>query len=335
MKSKLVWLLFVAVAACAVAAAVSIWNRRAGSSRVPDFRLVDRTGKTVTRRDLLGEVWIAEFIFTRCQASCPRMYSAMDELRRRLPGIRFVSFTVDPEHDTPQHLADWAPTMGLAHENWYWLSGVSRDEMQRIAHGFNRPGSSTGEEIVHSERFFLVDRYGRFRESYPVINSLTLARDEAVLQAVAADVYRLLGAPYLPVTKLPAANAALNGTSFVLLLLGIRFIKAKMVGAHKAAMLSALGVSGLFLVSYLTAHYFLGSTPYGGEGWRRPVYFTILISHTVLAALVAVLAPLTVYYAFRDQIDRHKGLAKVTFPIWLYVSLTGVVIYFMLYGGPY
>jgi len=332
MKAKLVWMLFVVVAACGIAATVAVWNHRAGSARAPDFRLVDRTGKTVTRRDLVGEVWIAEFIFTRCQASCPRMYSAMDALRRRLPGVRFVSFTVDPDHDTPQHLAEWTPKMGVAVDGWYWLSGAPRDEMQRIAHGFNRPGTSTAEEIVHSERFFLIDRYGRFRESYPVINSLTLARDEEVLRQVEADVQKLLDAPFLPVTKLPAANAVMNGTSFVLLVLGISFVKAKKVGAHKAAMLAALGVSGLFLVSYLTTHYFLGSTAYPGQGWRRPVYFSILISHTILAGLVAVLAPITVYRAFRDQIDRHKALARVTFPMWLYVSVTGVVIYFMLYG---
>lgn len=331
MKAKLVWVLFVVVAASAIAAAVAVWNRRAEKARAPDFKLVDRTGKTVTRRGLLGEVWVGEFVFTRCQYSCPKMYSAMDALRRRVPGLRTISFSVDPDHDTPAHLAEWTPKMGVAAEDWYWLSGAPREEMQRIAKGFNRPGSSTGEEIVHSERFFLVDKYGRLRESYPVIDAATLGRDEGELARLEADVRRLQAEPFLPVTKLPAANAAMNATSFVLLVAGILFVKAKKIGAHKGAMLAALSVSGLFLVSYLTTHYFLGSTAYPGLGWRRPLYFTILISHTILAGVVAVLAPIVVYRAFREQIDRHKALAKVTFPMWLYVSVTGVVIYFMLY----
>jgi uncharacterized membrane protein YozB (DUF420 family) len=96
-------------------------------------------------------------------------------------------------------------------------------------------------------------------------------------------------------------------------------------------MLAALAVSALFLVSYLTAHHFIGSTPYPGLGAMRTVYFAILISHTVLAALIVPLAMVTVYRALQEDFDRHRALAKWTFPIWLYVSVTGVVIYFMLY----
>lgn len=331
MKAKLVWILFVVLAAGGVAAAVQVWNRRAGSRRAPDFRLVDRTGKEVSRRDLMGEVWLAEFIFTRCEHSCPKMYSAMDAVLRKVPEARYVSFTVDPEHDTPEHLAKKVPTLGIDHASWHWLSGAPREEMQRIAHGFLRPASAGREEIVHSERFFLVDRYGRMRASYPVIDSFTLVRDEGVMAQLEGDLRKVLAETYLPVTRLPSLNACLNGTSFVLLVTGLCFIKAKRVGAHKAAMLGALTTSGVFLVSYLTAHYYLGSTPYRGQGGMRPVYFTILLSHTVLAALVAVLAPITVYRAFRQQIDRHKALARWTLPLWLYVSVTGVVIYFMLY----
>jgi protein SCO1 len=330
MKEKLLWTIFVVLVACGLAAAIQTWNRRAGKARAPDFRLVDRTGKTVTRRDLIGEVWLAEFIFLRCQASCPKMYSAMDAIRAKVPEARYVSFTVDPEHDTPEEMAKKLPTLGLDQPGWWWLSGASREEMQRVAHGFLRPASTT-EEIVHSEHFFLVDRYGRVRGSYPVIDALTLARDPEVMARLEADLRTRLAEPYLPVTKLPAVNASLNATSFVLLVIGLCLIKAKRVGAHKAAMLSALASSSLFLVSYLTAHYFLGATPYAGEGWRRPVYFTILISHTVLAAVIVPLAGITLYRAFREQFDRHRRIASWTLPLWLYVSVTGVVIYFMLY----
>jgi putative membrane protein len=98
-------------------------------------------------------------------------------------------------------------------------------------------------------------------------------------------------------------------------------------------MLGALVVSTLFLASYLTAHYYLGSTKYTGEGPMRTVYFAILLSHTILAALIVPLAGVTVYRAFQGTFDRHKAVARWTLPLWLYVSVTGVVIYFMLYGG--
>jgi protein SCO1/2 len=336
-KQKLPWAVCVVLVACAIAVAIQMWNRRAENARLPDFHLVERSGREVSRRSLLGQVWVADFVFLKCTWSCPKMYSAMDALLQRVPEARYVSFSVDPEHDTPEFMAKTLPTLGIDKEAWYWLSGASREEMQRIALGFMRP-ASTGEEIVHSERFFLVDRYGRIRASYPVLLVETLAdgklvvrRDEAVLKQLEEDLRKLLSEPYLPVARLPAANAMMNSTTFVLLVTGLCFIKAKKIGAHKAAMLGALTVSGLFLVSYLTAHYFLGSTPYPHHDWRRPVYFTILISHTILAGVVAVLAPVTVYRAFRDQIDRHRRLAKVTLPMWLYVSVTGVVIYFMLY----
>jgi uncharacterized membrane protein YozB (DUF420 family) len=123
----------------------------------------------------------------------------------------------------------------------------------------------------------------------------------------------------------------LNAASGVFLILGLLLIKAGKPGAHKACMLAALVASALFLVSYLTAHHFLGSTPYPGQGALRKIYFSILISHTILAALIVPLALVTVYRAFREDFARHRAIAVWTFPIWLYVSVTGVVIYFMLY----
>lgn len=331
MKAKLPWLLFVALAACAVAAAVHLWNRRANRHRVPDFRLVERSGRTVSRRDLIGQVWVADFVFTSCQRTCPAMNSHMYGLQDKAPGARFVSFTVDPRRDTPEHLATWVATQRLSKGSWDWLGGASHETMQEVANGFLLPAGRNREEIVHSARFVLVDRYGRIRGFYRVVDEESLEPVEPELARLEADLKGLLRQPALPVKKLPAVNACLNGTSFVLLCLGLACIKAKKVGAHKACMLGALTVSAIFLVSYLTVHYFLGSTAYPGQGWLRPVYFSILLTHMVLAGVVAVLAPLTVYRALRQQIDRHKSLARVTFPIWLYVSVTGVVIYFMLY----
>ena len=133
----------------------------------------------------------------------------------------------------------------------------------------------------------------------------------------------------------PALNAALNTTSAVLLSCGYVFIRKKRVAAHRACMLLALLASTLFLVSYLTYHARAGSVPYRGTGWSRPLYFTILISHTLLAAAVVPLALVTVTRALRGRFDRHVPIARVTLPIWFYVSVTGVIIYMMLYGPPH
>ena len=130
---------------------------------------------------------------------------------------------------------------------------------------------------------------------------------------------------------LPSLNAGLNATSALLLILGFIFIRQGAWTAHALCMCSAMGTSTLFLISYLTYHYFHGATPFPGQGWVRPVYFTILISHTVLAALVPPLAIVTLTRALRSQFDRHAKIARWTFPIWLYVSVTGVLIYGMLY----
>jgi uncharacterized membrane protein YozB (DUF420 family) len=135
----------------------------------------------------------------------------------------------------------------------------------------------------------------------------------------------------IPISSLPAVNATLNATSAVLLLSGYFFIRQRRITAHKACMVSALGVSVLFLLSYLYYHYHHGSTPFPGHGWARGLYFTILISHIILAAAVLPLALVTVTRAWRQQFDRHVRIARWTLPIWLYVSVTGVAIYWMLY----
>jgi uncharacterized membrane protein YozB (DUF420 family) len=130
---------------------------------------------------------------------------------------------------------------------------------------------------------------------------------------------------------LPTLNALLNATSAIFLVAGYCFIRQRNTSAHRACMVAAFTVSILFLISYLTYHYYAGTTRFSGQGWVRPVYFTILISHTVLAAVVPLLAPVTLFHALRQNFARHKGVARWTLPIWLYVSVTGVVIYWLLY----
>ncbi len=133
------------------------------------------------------------------------------------------------------------------------------------------------------------------------------------------------------ITDLPSINAFLNVTSAVLLLVGYLFIRRRNVRAHQISMTLAFAVSVLFLFSYLIYHYHAGATRFGGQGWVRPFYFSILLSHTVLAAFVPALAVLTLRRAWKAQFARHRRIARWTLPIWLYVSVTGVVIYLLLY----
>ncbi len=135
----------------------------------------------------------------------------------------------------------------------------------------------------------------------------------------------------LTLSDLPTLNATLNGISFAILLTGYYFIRQGKITAHKTCMLSALAASILFLTSYLVYHYNVGSVRFTKEGWIRPVYFTILISHTILAVTVVPLAVVTLYRAWKEKFTKHVKIARWTLPIWLYVSVTGVIIYLMLY----
>jgi putative membrane protein len=130
---------------------------------------------------------------------------------------------------------------------------------------------------------------------------------------------------------LPHLNAALNAASGLLLLAGLYFIRRGRVSAHRACMLSALVVSGLFLISYVTYHLQYGSVKFAGQGVARPIYFFILITHVVLAAAIVPLVFVTARRALRADFARHRKIARWTYPLWLYVSVTGVVVYFMLY----
>jgi uncharacterized membrane protein YozB (DUF420 family) len=132
-------------------------------------------------------------------------------------------------------------------------------------------------------------------------------------------------------SSFPALNAGLNATSGLLIVLGVILIKQKAWTAHAITMLLAMLVSILFLASYLYYHYHHGATPFPHRGWIRTAYFSILISHTVLAVTVPPLAAAALVPALKRRFEQHVKLARITFPIWLYVSVTGVVIYWMLY----
>ena len=135
----------------------------------------------------------------------------------------------------------------------------------------------------------------------------------------------------MSVTDLPALNATLNAISFVFLVTGYVFIRRGRVPQHRACMLAAFACSVLFLISYLVYHAQVGSVRFQGTGTVRTFYFAVLLTHTVLAAAVPPLALITLVRALRQRFDRHRAIARWTLPIWLYVSITGVVVYWMLY----
>jgi putative membrane protein len=135
----------------------------------------------------------------------------------------------------------------------------------------------------------------------------------------------------MSVADLPALNATLNALAATCLLAGFVFIRRGRVEAHRAAMLGALAFSAAFLVSYLVYHYHAGSRPFTGQGVVRVVYFVILLTHIVLATVMVPMVLVTVSRALARRFDRHRRIARWTWPVWMYVSVTGVLVYLMLY----
>jgi putative membrane protein len=168
------------------------------------------------------------------------------------------------------------------------------------------------------------------RKANRVINTLAIAIPVAVALMLGIRLKVDLGSW---TNSLPFLNAIINSLTSVLLLLGLYFIKQKNVAAHRLTMLSAFTLGAVFLVSYILYHITHESTPFGGEGWVRPVYYFLLISHIGLSIVVVWFVLRAVYFALSGQITRHKAIVKWAYPIWLYVSITGVIVYLMI--SPY
>jgi uncharacterized membrane protein YozB (DUF420 family) len=131
--------------------------------------------------------------------------------------------------------------------------------------------------------------------------------------------------------SLPAVNASLNGACTILLVCGFFAIRARRISLHRFFMLTAFCCSAIFLILYLYFHFHAGIIRFGGQGWIRPVYFTILITHTTLAVVIVPLVLITLSRALRERFEKHRAIARWTLPLWLYVSITGVVVYWLLY----
>jgi len=302
------------------------------------FRLVERSGRVVTDADLADRVWVASFIFTHCPLSCPRISSVMKGLQGRFAGsgVRLVSVTVDPERDTPTVLAAYARRFGAEADRWWFLTGPKPEVVELVTGRFKlglqaaseADRAAGAEAISHSDRLALVDRgkvVGYFDST-----------DPGAVNALVSQARRRAGRPAPGwVRRLPAVNATLNGSCALLLALGWVLIRTGNVRAHAATMIACVVVSSLFLACYLVYHFQVGSVAFRGVGPVRLAHFTILLSHTLLATFgVVPLVTLTLTRALRRRFALHAQVARLTFPIWMYVSVTGVVIYWMLYQLP-
>lgn len=284
--------------------------------------------------------------------------------------LKMVTITVNPEEDTVDIMSKYAEIWGADPERWIFATGEPEDIWKLIREGFKitawenvGTAREPGMEFAHDNNIIHVSSegkiLGRYNSTDPkemsVLRNVLKGKQEtpeefrpAVIEAKAAQEKSVRdyvnSKPVDPLEKLPnwarrlpATNAMLNALATLLLVLGYSAIKVKMTGLHKKVMLYAFGVSCLFLVSYLTYHYALHhyagirGKPFEHTGPIKTVYFSILISHVFLAALVPVLAVVTIVKGLRQNWESHKRWARVTFPIWLYVSITGVVIYWMLY----
>jgi protein SCO1/2/putative membrane protein len=317
----------------------------------PRFALTDQQGRPFSSEALRGNVWIADFVFTSCAGPCPLMSQRMSELQTALADaeeVRFVSFTVDPERDTPEVLREYAAAYD-AGPRWTFLTG-DRDAIYDMSlNGFKLtavdqrsvesgadaaalatapavPREQFDHMIMHSTNFVLVDHAGAIRGYF---NSIEPDRVDA-LQRAARVLARDVRVPPA-VSMLPAVNATLNGAATLLLIFAFIAIRQRNIGLHATLMMAAVASSILFLASYVTYHAFAGSTRFTETGVIRGVYLFILLTHVVLAVVIVPLVIMVLRHALGRRFDKHRRLARVTLPLWLYVSITGVVVYWMLY----
>jgi protein SCO1/2/putative membrane protein len=327
---------------------------------VGSFELTERNGQKVTDQTLRGKVWIASFLFTRCSPlpdggppPCPQVARTLEDLQKKLrlsrrDDIRLVTFTVDPDHDQPKELQVYARAFHADPDKWLFLTG-SREQIYRLLRedfkvgvaAKQPPGETKRVEIDHSTRLVVVDQNGHIRGYFEGLPSRDqqgkeyLAEFEESQKRLRQTVAALTRGPI----DFPLLNASLNAAAGVLLLLGFAAIRRRQIALHKACMLTALVVSATFLGCYLYYHlviqkgqptHFSDRAPEAPR-WVGLTYLAILGSHTLLAALVAPLALYVTWQGLRGNLARHVRVARWTLPLWLYVSVTGVVVYWMLY----
>lgn len=316
----------------------------------PGFKLTDQAGKPLAADDLKGKVYVADFFFTSCAGPCPLMTSKMIQLAKKVdhPDLRFVGFSVDPETDTPERLRSYLDERQFADPRLHFLTGP-RTDIYEVARGFKLaaiPGNAE-HRIFHSDRFMVVDRQGRVVGTYRPLDKESFDRMLVDLPKVLAGTavppppddgppatrtsHGVAGLPE-HLRFFPALNASLNGTAGICLVIAFVLVKRRRYAAHAVFMSIAVLCSAAFLACYVTFHTLKeGVLTRFPEHAVRPAYQVILLTHTVLAAVVLPLIIMTVTRAAKRQWDRHVRIARPTFFIWLYVSATGVLVYWMLY----
>lgn len=316
---------------------------------VPDFRFVERSGEELTRDDLLGAPWIAVPFFVGCTGPCP---SVTSDLRAELvgaldgSGVKIVSFSVDPEFDTPERLREYAAQYDIGpDEPWLFVTGEAGEMERFLLEGLKtsfmrseEAGVEYGQSITHTTRVPLIDPQGRIAGWYQVSRQALAGQAEGATFEEALGLLRdralALAAP-AGGSPLPRVNAILNGTAAVLLLIGWFAIRAGRRELHGKLMGLAFLVSAAFLASYLYYHgvvqRVVGPVRFQGTGVAKTAYYVLLASHVILAIVNLPMVLRTLWLAHKEDWERHKRLARKTFPIWLYVSVTGVLVYLILY----
>lgn len=300
-----------------------------------NFTLTDRSGQIVHARDLRGFIWVAQFFYpgcNECGKNLPTM-RRLQEIYRGKPYVRIVSFAL--EHGDAETLNKFAADQNAEPGQWLFLADKDKNQMHDVVrHSFStqvirRVNPSAEDLLGHSTRLILIDANG-------IMVGQLDATDPSAADALAVEIEKLRMRQSIPIAAgdMPRCNAVLNASCTVLLLLGWIAIRLRYVTLHKMLMLLALSVSMVFLASYLFYHFavmHMEPTRFRGEGAARYVYFGILISHTILAITVAPMAIYITVQGLRNAIPQHVKVARWTLPIWLYVSVTGVVVYWMLY----
>ena len=326
---------------------------------VLDFSFDDSRGGTFALADLKGQPWVGVPFFLRCTGPCPSITRDIREhLHDQLDGtdIKIVSFSLDPEIDTADALASYAESIDVDPDRWIFLSAETEEAM----HDFVRQGlkvpvsrnegvADPGLAITHGTRMPVIDPEGRIAGWYDIADP-SLTNDDMTpmaAQPIVEERFRTLENRARAVggyelragsrsTRIPLVNACLNGLATVLLVLGFLAIKGGHRRRHEALMKLAFLASALFLCFYLYYHFVVlpisgGPTKFNGTGAAKAAYLALLASHVVLAAINLPMVLRVLWLAHREDWVRHRRLARWTFPIWLYVSVTGVVVYLVLY----
>jgi protein SCO1/2/putative membrane protein len=314
---------------------------------VADFALTRSDGRAVTLADLAGTTWVCDFFFTTCTGPCPKMSAAMEELQAELAGsdVHLVSITVDPARDTPEVLRGYAGTYGADPARWWFLTGDEPAIYDLCRTSFALPVARADErdavlgmQVAHATRLVAIDGAGQIRGYYDIDGedvvrrvaerARFLERERGADPASGGDAPRTA-------SRLPLVNATLNGTAAVLLVLGLAAIKSGRRELHGWIMRAAFLVSAAFLASYLWYHFVViaetGPTRFRHEGWPKTAYLALLASHVVLAVVNLPMVLRTLWLAHRERWPAHRRLARWTFPLWMYVSVTGVLVYLCLY----